>query len=172
MSVAEFEKLPDDGNLHELDEGELIVMPPPRWKHGMVQAAVAEALRQGARKSNGGMVVTECGFRLGPDVIPAPDVAFVREARRADISSDRYCEFGPDLAVEILSPDDNAARLQRKINRYLAAGSSVVWVLDPDSITVTVYQKSGAFLTLTADDAIDLPELLPGFSIAVRALFE
>ena len=46
------------------------------------------------------------GFRLAPEVIQAPDVAFVREARRGDISPDRYCEFGPDLAVEILSPDD------------------------------------------------------------------
>jgi Uma2 family endonuclease len=172
MSVAEFENLPDDGNLHELDAGELIIMPPPRPKHGMVQAAVAEALRQAARKSNGGIVLTECGFRLALDVVQAPDIALIRENKRAQITWDRYCEFGPDLAVEILSPDDNAARLQRKINLYLAAGSSVVWVLDTDSITVTIYKKSGVFRTLTADDVIDLPELLPGFSIPVRALFE
>ncbi len=172
MSVAEFEKLPDDGNLHELDEGELIVMPRPGPRHGMVQAAVAGALRDATRAARSGIVMTECGFRLAPDVVQAPDIALIREERRSQIAWDRYCEFGPDLAVEILSPDDNAGRLQRKINRYLAAGTSVVWVLDPDSITVTVYQKSGAFRTLTADDAIDIPELLPGFSIPVRALFE
>jgi Uma2 family endonuclease len=112
------------------------------------------------------------GFRLAADVVQAPDAAFIREERRAEINWDRYCEFGPDIAVEILSPDDNAARLQRKIGRYLAAGTSVVWVLDPDSVTVTIYQSSGAFRTLTADDMIDAPELLPGFSIPVRALFE
>jgi Uma2 family endonuclease len=172
MTLAEFEKLPDDGNLHELDEGELVVMPPPRLRHGRVQRAVAVALDQAVRKAGAGTVVTECGFRLAPDVVQAPDVAFIREERLVDISWDRYGEFGPDLAVEILSPDDNAARLQRKITRYLAAGTSTVWVLDPDSVTVSVYQKSGAFRALTADDSIDLPELLPGFSIPVRTLFE
>jgi Uma2 family endonuclease len=75
MTVAEFEKLSDDGNLHELDEGELIVMPPPGWMHGIVQGAVAEALRQAARKAGSGMVVTECGFRLALDVVEAPDGA-------------------------------------------------------------------------------------------------
>jgi Uma2 family endonuclease len=171
MTVAEFEKLPDDGNLHELDEGELI-MPPRRPRHGIAQMAVGEALRQAAGRAGAGMVLSECGFRLAPDVVQAPDVAFIREERRAQMAWDRYCEFGPDLAVEILSPDDSAARLQRKIRKYLAAGTSIVWVLDPDSVTVNVYQKPGVFRTLTADDLIDAPELLPGFSIPVRALFE
>ena len=172
MTVEEFEKLPDDCNLHELDEGELIVMPPPRPRHGMVQRAVAVALDRAVRKAGAGMVLTECGFRLAPDVVQAPDVAFIREERRPEIAWDRYCEFGPDLAVEILSPEDNAARLQRKISRYLAAGTAIVWVLDPDSVTVTAYQRHGAFRTSTADDWIEVPGLLPGFSIQVRALFE
>jgi len=172
MTVAEFEKLPDDDNQHELDEGELIVMPPPMPRHGMVQRAVAVALDQAARKAGSGIVMTECGFRLAPDVVQAPDVAFIREERRAEITWDRYCEFGPDLAVEILSPGDTAARLQRKITQYLKAGTHTVWVLDPDSVTVSVYQKPGVFRTLTADDQIDAPELLPGFSIPVRTLFE
>ena len=172
MTVAEFEKLPDDGNRHELDEGELICMPPPRPRHGMVQAAVAEALRQASKGTAAGIVLTECGFRLAANVVLAPDVAFIREERRAEMALDRYCEFGPDLAVEILSPDDNAARLQRKIGWYFAAGSSIVWVLDPDSVTVTIYRNSGEFRTLTAGDSIDAPEFFPGFSIPVRTLFE
>ena len=60
----------------------------------------------------------------------------------------------------------------RKIAQYLAAGTSVVWVLDPESVTVNVYEKLGVFRTLAADDLIDAPELLPGFSIPVRTLFE
>jgi Uma2 family endonuclease len=172
MTVAEFEQLPDDGNRHELDEGELICMPPPRPRHGMVQRAVAVVLDQAARETGLGMVLTECGFRLAGNVVQAPDVAFIREERRAEIAWDWYCEFGPDLAVEILSPDDNAARLQRKIGWYFAAGSSIVWVLDPDSLTVTIYRNSGEFRTLTAGDSIEVPELFPGFSIPVRTLFE
>ena len=52
------------------------------------------------------------------------------------------------------------------------AGTSVVWVLDPESVTFNVYEKSGVFRTLTAADSIEAPELLPGFSMSVRALFE
>jgi Uma2 family endonuclease len=167
--MVEFERLPDDGNLHEFDGGELIVMPPRGSRHGMAQAAVMEVL---SRAADFGIVLGRCGFRLAPDVVQAPDVAFIREERTAEIAWDRYCEFGPDLAVEILSPDDNAARLQRKITKYLAAGTNTVWVLDPDSITVNVYQKPDVFRTLNADDRIDAPELLPGFSVAVRTLFE
>jgi Uma2 family endonuclease len=178
MTVAEFEKMPDDGNLHELDKGELIVMQPPGWMHGIVQGAVAEALRQAARKAGSGIVVTECGFRLAPDVVHAPDVAFIRKERRTEMVPGSYCEFSPDLAIEIVAriqeatPDDNAARLLRKIDRYLAAGTSIVWVMNPDSVTVTICRKSGVFRTLTADELIDAPELLPGFSIQVRTLFE
>jgi Uma2 family endonuclease len=169
VTVAEFETLPDDGNLHELDAGELVAMPPRGFTHGRVQAAVLEAL---SRAADRGIALGRCGFRLAPDVVQAPDVAFIREERESEIVWDRYCEFGPDLAVEILSPDDNAARLQRKIARYLAAGTSIVWVLGPDSVTANVYQKPGVFRTLTADEMIDAPELLPGFSIPVRAFFE
>jgi putative restriction endonuclease len=86
MSLAEFENLPDDGNLHELDEGELVVMPPPRPRHGFVQSAIGEALRQASRMARAGMVFTETGFRLSPDVVQAPDVALIREERRKDIA--------------------------------------------------------------------------------------
>ncbi len=169
MTVAEFERLPEDDNQHELDEGELIVMPPPMPRRGMAQVAVAAALNRAAES---GIVLIECGFRLAPAVIRACDVAFIRENRRAEITWDRYCEFGPDLAVEILSPEDNAARLQKKISQYFAAGTSIVWVLDPDSVTITAYQKEGMFRTYGPEDRIDAPELLPGFSVQVETLFE
>jgi Uma2 family endonuclease len=44
MSVAEFQALPDDGNLHELVRGELRIMPPPKGEHGLIEAAILEEL--------------------------------------------------------------------------------------------------------------------------------
>src|SRR5579863_5710292 len=99
MTVAEFEKLPDDGNLHELDEGELIVMPPPGLRHGRVQRLVVVALDRAAVRSGSREVLIECGFRLATDIIQAPDVAFIREEHRAMVT-ERHGEFAPDLAVE------------------------------------------------------------------------
>jgi len=171
MTVAEFEKLPDDGNRHELDEGELIVMPPTGLRHGRVMRAVTVVLDRAAKETGSGEVLTDCGFRLAAGVVRATDVAFVREERRVGIT-EKFGDFAPDLAVEILSPEDNAARVQSKIRQYLAAGTSIVWVLDPDSVTVSVYEKSGVFRTLNAEDSIDAPALLTGFSARVRTLFE
>jgi Uma2 family endonuclease len=171
MTVAEFENLPDDGNRHELDEGELIVMPPTGLRHGRVSALVARALDRAIADRQMGAILINCGFRLSAGTVQAPDVAWIREERRSMVT-ERIGDFAPDLAVEILSPRDNAARLQRKIANYFAAGTSVVWVLDSDLLTVTVYEKPGAFRTLNADDTIDAPALLPGFSARVRTLFE
>ena len=171
MTVAEFERLPDDGNHHELDEGDLIVMPPTGLRHGRVMRLVARALDRYAMQTGSGEVLLDCGFRLAADTVQAPDVAFIRDDRRTKVT-ERIGDFAPDLAVEILSPSDNAGRLQRKIGHYFAAGTSAVWVLDPESKTVSVYERSGAFRALNADDLIDAPDLLPDFSAAVRTLFE
>jgi len=171
MTVAEFENLPDDGNRHELDEGELIVMPPTGLRHGRVVRAVTVVLDRATKDAGSGEVVTDCGFRLSAGTVQAPDIAWIRDELRSMVT-ERIGDFAPDLAVEILSPHDNAARLQRKIVNYFAAGTSIVWVLDPDLLTVTVYEKPGAFRTLNADDTIDAPALLPGFSARVRKLFE
>ena len=100
MTAAEFEKLPDDGNVHELDEGELIVMPPPKLRHGMVQKAVALALDQAGRKAGFGMVVTECGFRLARATWCRPRVA---TANSAPIWPLRFCHptiTQPDSSVK------------------------------------------------------------------------
>ena len=87
MTVAGFESLPDHGNLRELDEGELIVMSPPETRHGIVQSAVAEVLRQAARKAVGGIVVRECGFRPVRILFALPTLPL--SAKRADLGSRR-----------------------------------------------------------------------------------
>ncbi len=107
----------------------------------------------------------------GTDTVIAPDVAFVWKERHPE-TIEGWPEFGPDLAVGILSADGGAAWVARKVAHYFAAGTSVVWVVDPESETVDVYERSGSFRTLTADDIIDAPGLLPGFAVPVRTLFE
>ena len=110
MTAAEFERLPDDGNQHELDEGELIV-------------------------------AAECGYRLSDDTVRGPDVVFTRRERLSMIDFDHYSKFAPALVIEILSPEVNARQFNRKIGQYLNSGVHTLWVLDPDSETVNIYQK-------------------------------
>jgi Uma2 family endonuclease len=171
VTIAEFERITDEAHRHELDEGRLIVVPLNGVRHGMVQAAVLEALDRAARMSKAGAVVGRCGFRLAADTVIASDVSFIRKERRAELI-EGWPEFAPDLAVEIISPNDNTARIQRRTGQYLAAGAAAVWLPDPDSLTATVYEKPSSLRTLNADDLIDAPDLLPRFSVPVRTLFE
>jgi Uma2 family endonuclease len=97
---------------------------------------------------------------------------FNRRERLALIDLDHYSSFAPDLVVEILSPAVDARQFNRKIGQYLKSGTHTIWVLDPESETVSVYQREGPFRLLGPEEMIDAPDLLPGFSTSVRSLFE
>ena len=170
MSIEEFTALPDDGMLHELNEGELISMPPPKPRHGKCQAKLGSALLTFAGSRELGEVYTEAGYRLTPNTLRAPDVSFVRKSRLKD--ADEYLHGGPDLAVEIVSPGDDAADLREKIQQYLDAGASLVWVIYPRTKQIEVHTPGKITRILGWDDNLEAPELLPGFVIPVRTILE
>ena len=109
---------------------------------------------------------------MNDDTVRSPDVAFVRQDRVATVHRRGFGKGAPDLAVEILSPSDSIRQLIRKVRQYVAAGCHTVWVFHPERREVDVYEKSGADRTLRAEDRLEAPELLPGFSILVGDLFE
>ena len=78
----------------------------------------------------------------------------------------------PDIAVEVVSPSNTAAEMERKVAEYLAAGSQRVWVAHPSIRSVTVHRADGATITYTGDDAITDEELLPGFSLPLSEIFD
>ena len=75
------------------------------------------------------------------------------------------------VAVEILSPDDRATAVARKVAGYLRAGTRAVWVLDPDSRTLVVHTRDGIARLHTDDATVDGGDALPGFQATVAALF-
>lgn len=171
LNVQDFERLPDDGLRHELDEGELISMPPASDEHGDVGAEIVTLLRTFAKKHSLGRVYTlDTGFILGEDTVRAPDVAFVRKERAALRRA--FFEGAPDLAVEVFSPSDSVPQLMRKVQQYLRAGSHTVWVVYPETKQVHVFEAAKEDRILDANDILEAPELLPGFSVRVEALFE
>jgi len=170
LSVEEFAALPDDGMKHELNEGELIVMPPPKPRHGDCQARLCSALREFVAAHNLGSVFTESGYRLTPHTVRGPDVSFVRESRLQN--SDEYFDGGPDLAVGIVSPGDDASDLREKIQQYLSAGTSVVWVVYPCSRQIEIHTPDKTIRTLSIDDTLEAPNLLPGFQLPVRTILD
>ena len=173
MTVEELEQLPDDEMQYELDEGELITMPPAGEEHCGVEVETILLLGPFVkRRSLGRVYPGDMGFRLSAHTVRCPDVAFVRKERLETGRRKGFFNGAPDLAVEIFSPSDSVPQLMRKVQQYLRAGTHTVWVLYPDEKRVHVFEASGKDRILEADEILDAPELLPGFSIQVKALFE
>src|SRR5436305_2103414 len=109
LTADELEQMPDDDSLRtELDEGELITMPPAGEEHGYRGNRIAFLLTSFVSKHRLGRVYgADTGFRLAPDTVRSPDVAFVRAERVKAIHSRGFAIGAPDLAVEVFSPSDS-----------------------------------------------------------------
>lgn len=174
LTAEEFFRLysSKDGDF-ELVKGEVVEMAPPGWDHGETAANIASALRTFARRHNLGRVVVETGFRLTsqPDTVRGHDVAFVRRERVPVGGMRGFFSGAPDLAVEVVSPSDTASDMEQKVQEYLRNGTQRVWVVYPDSRRIEVYSPDGTSRGYREDTAIQDEELLPGFSLELREIF-
>ncbi len=176
LTIAEFEKLPDkEGVRYELDEGELVEMTFPTPRHNLIAAKIYEVLAGFVRPRNLGMVFpSDTGYILSrrPATMRGPDVSFVREERSSAIDLDHNIERAPDLAVEVVSENDTARDLQKRVRQYLAAGAQTVWVVYPATREVHVFEADASVRRLTAKQDLECSSLLPGFSQPIADLFE
>ncbi len=172
ITAEELERFPEDDHRYELVEGRVIRMTPVGYLHGRVVVRFGSLLERHVRAADLGDVLTEVGFKLtsNPDTVRAPDIAFVRRERIPASPPRGFWRGAADLAVEVLSPEDTPAEIRRKLTEYLARGTSVVLVIDPDNERVTV-SRQGAAATLSGDDVLDLDDVVPGFRCTVREIF-
>ncbi len=173
MTLEEFERLScDDGVIYELDEGELVSMTFPMPKHARIQRKILGALDRFLQANALGEVFSDTGYLLSaqPPTLRGPDVGFLRAGRPID--PEARIKGAPDLAVEVVSPSDTASGLMRKVQQYLASGAHTVWVVYPETAQVHVFETSGQARVLKREDVLTEPELLPGFSVPVAALFD
>src|SRR5277367_1966613 len=135
MTADEFLELPDDGLLHELIRGEVVTMSLPGGEHGEIAGEIFRLVANHVKPAKlGKTYAAETGFLIerDPDTVRGPDVAFVRAERISKIvNPDKHVPFAPDLAVEVLSPNDRADSVDEKVQMWLAAGSTAVWTVDP-----------------------------------------
>lgn len=178
MTAAEFFEFvhrPENRDrVFELEAGEVVEMSRPGKKHGLVCANVTRILgnysatvKQGYVCSNDTGVIVE----RNPDTVRGPDVMFFEDAATFDEVESKFGETPPLLAVEVLSPTDNTGKVNRRIEQQLAFGVSVVWLLDPESLTVTVYRADRGHVVLDEGDEIADEEILPGFRCKVAEMF-
>ncbi len=176
MTAEEFQKLPAKGQRLELIEGEVFTMPPGGEEHGSIIMKLSLPVGGHILEHDMGRCYgAETGFILqrDPDTIRAPDFSFIRKARlRGRPLLKGFVPGAPDLAVEVVSPDDSLVEVEDKVVQWLEAGAVQVWVVNPRRKTVSVYTSPTQVRILTVNDELDGGTLLPGFRHPVAKLFE
>jgi len=156
----------------ELVRGRLIVREPAGYRHGVVAMKIAGRLFEHVELTGvGQLLAAETGFTLfrNPDTVRAPDVGFVRR-ERIPTETRGFPEMAPDLAVEVLSPDDRPGEVLAKVGDWLEAGVRLVWVIDPERRVARVYRENGTEALLAEADELAGEDILPGFRCVLSSI--
>jgi Uma2 family endonuclease len=176
LTLAEFLALPETEPASEFVDGEIVERGMPTRIHGIIQSRLARDVLDYLDASGlGGEAGSEIRCIFGPpgaEQARVPDFVFIRASRLPPDDASRNGPFygPPDLAVEILAPDDRPTRVADKILFYLQNGVRMVWLIDPVERTVRVYTPT-SMRTLAAGETLAGSDVLPGFRVAVEALF-
>lgn len=174
MTADELLAMPrGDGRKYELIRGVLVEKVSAGDAHAIVVVMIATVLNLFVGPRNyGGVRAGEPGYLLeiGPDTVRAPDVAWIASGRVPE-GTRGYPNLAPDLAVEVKSPSNSRPEMRRKAEMWLSFGARLVWVADPDTITITVYRPNAEPIELGEEDTIDGGDLLPDFTAPVWSLF-
>ena len=165
---------PTDGNRYELVRGRLVAMSQPSVLHAFVQGNIYFALRSYTNRTRQGRAATDCGLltERDPDSIRAPDLVFWSYGRmNSDIVPNGFGNVPPELVVEVSSPSNTRREIAEKIREYFAFGASLVWIVEPEDRTVTMYRKPGDGVVLWDDAIVVAEDVLPGFSCPVADFF-
>ena len=160
----------------ELVKGVVKELPRPFPKHGKRCATMVRLIGNYAEERNVGHVMSNDSFvktKSKPDTVRGADVSYYSYERlpKGEVP-DGLLPVAPDLVVEVRSPSDGWGEIFTKVGEYLGAGVRVVIVLDAVSLTASVYRADELQRIFTNGDELTVPEVLPGFAIAVRRLFE
>jgi len=164
--------LPSGDVRYELNDGRLVVMPPPGDIHGKRQGKIIryldEAEDQGLGEMRGEVGIV---LRRNPDRVVGADAAFIlTKSLPVRRGPEGYLETIPELVVEVRSKNDRTNKIRAKKEEYFAAGALVVWVLDPDEKTVTAHYPDRPVHVFGSDERLTC-DMLPGFSVPVAKLF-
>ncbi len=167
----------EDGARYELIDGKLVERHMGA-RSSEVAANIIRIVGQFAFEQKLGKVfATDCGYQIfanDPKRVRFPDASFIARGRLPeDKTPEGHVRIPPDLAVEVVSPNDTAEEVEAKRVAFLQAGTGAFWVVYPESRTVHVYRRgSSASAALSEGEELGGLDVLPGFACKVSALFE
>ena len=157
-----------DAMLEYTEEGEVIVMPPTDPKNSARVALVVHRLLTWAEQSGRGEVCgPDGGFRLPTRARRSPDATWFENYPS---TGGRYPVFAPQFVIEVRSPDDRISRVRDKMQRYIAAGVLLAWLIDPFERTVSIYRPSGAPEVLVNPTSVAGEGPVEGFVLDLKGI--
>jgi Uma2 family endonuclease len=163
-----------ENRLFELVDGVLVEKATGYYK-SVLASVLARLLGNFADEHQLGPVAGADGMmRLARGLVRIPDVSFISwdkfPGRR--LPREPIPDLVPDLAVEVLSESNTPREISRKISEYFAAGAQIVWILEANQRTMAVFTSPTDSVTLGEDDTLDGADVLPGFAVPLREVFE
>jgi Uma2 family endonuclease len=174
VTADELLKMGDIGRC-ELIYGELVMMSPAGFSHGEIAMRLGMFLAQFVEAHDLGVVLAaETGFLIekNPDLVRAPDASFVRKDRVPTTHWRKFFPGVPDLAVEVISPEDTKREIAEKVNMWLAHGTVSCWVADPTTMTIVIHRTGREPLQLELRDEIADEPALTGFVLPISKIFK
>ena len=155
----------------ELVDGSITIMSPSGYESDEVAFTVGVQIWNWVRPRKLGRVTgSSAGFELPNSDVRAPDVSFVL-AERMRRTTRSFAELAPDLMVEVKSPSDSLSALRKKIQGFLSQGTKVGILINPEKHSVEIYRPGEEVVVLGDGDVLSIPDLLPGFEVAVSDLW-
>lgn len=140
LTVHDYRDMPEGPPYYQLIEGELVMSPSPNSAHQIIHSNIFAAFVRHLDKNPGGRICSApFDIYLTELNVYQPDLVFISKSRKKKIIGEQGVEGAPDLVVEILSP--RTTRLDRGVKRniYARTGVRELWIVDPDSEQVEVY---------------------------------
>lgn len=174
LTLEEFLLLPDEEPPLEYVDGEVTQKVSPQGKHGVLQFEIARLLDSLARIGNRARILTELRSTYAR-ASTVPDISvYLRQRVPRDSSGEVANRFTdpPDLAVEIVSPEQSVNALVRRCLWYVANATSIALLVDPDDKSIVLFRPNQAPVALRGGDRINLDEVLTGSELTAAAIFE
>ncbi|PYL00863.1 MAG: hypothetical protein DME19_03740 [Verrucomicrobia bacterium] len=174
---VELQSLPEDGYLHEVVNGELVMSPKNDFFHGRICTRLSFALEAFNRAHTLGVILdSSTGFWMHNRNCRAPDISFISKERLVregfKPSTRKFFPGAPDLAVEILSPNNTRAEFDERLRDFFSSGARVAWIINPDADCVEVCHVPDKRRLLGAGAELEGEQLLPAFRYPIADLFK
>jgi Uma2 family endonuclease len=173
----ELQALPEDGYIHEVVNGEMVRSPKNNFQHECIFNRLFLALGQFNQQHRLGVVRgSNAGFWMKNQNCRAPDMSFIPKRRLQELgfqpNSRRFFPGAPDLAVEILSPNNARAEIDERLRDFFESGTQISWIINPETECVEVCHSLTRRKLVGTGGLFDGEHLLPGFTYPIADLFK